>query len=596
MRRGFRLVVAMLAVCLLASTHAFAQGGGASSTGTITGKVSDSSGAVLPGVTVNATSPSMMGVQSVVTNTDGLYRFPAVPPGTYTVTFELPGFSTLKREGIDIRLGFTAQLNVELAVASLQETVTVTGESPVIDTSTTRTQQNFKLEQLQSLPNARDMWALLAVTPGVAVNRIDVGGNRAGTQAGYTAYGFTGQVRVLIEGINTTEGTGGAGFYFDYASLEEAFLGTTGQTAEMPNPGVQSQFIAKSGGNRFAGEYHLDWYNNAMQGSNLPDEYLAPTAFKGTNGSNAIRPGSNEILGYYDHDINAGGPIRKDKVWWFGTYRAQQNKVAQPNFQFDKTFDTKLWNAVGKGTYQINQKNKVIGYYQWGQKTQPNRLPFATYTYASPEQTLQAELRKLGVQGRVERHDQRQAVSRRALRRLRLLLPAGHQQPRQLLLARHRRARLGRRAPGAAARSRPQTVDRGRHLLPRHRLGQSHAQDGRRAPQRAVVGRLHVAPRRHEQHRADLCERHLDAGDLRHSDGPKRQQLERTQRSPVARGAGRARVFRQRHMGGRPLDDQPRRAVRPLPRLAARTGAARRDGWPRHRGREQRSRKTTCTP
>ena len=281
MRRGFRLVVAVLAVCLLASTHAFAQGGGASSTGTITGKVSDTSGAVLPGVTVNATSPSMMGVQSIVTNTEGMYRFPAVPPGTYTVTFELPGFSTLKREGIDIRLGFTAQLNVELAVASLQETVTVTGESPVIDTSTTRTQQNFKLEQLQSLPNARDMWALLAVTPGVAVNRIDVGGNRAGTQAGYTAYGFTGQVRVLIEGINTTEGTAAAGFYFDYASLEEAFLGTTGQTAEMPNPGVQSQFIAKSGGNRFAGEYHLDWYNNATAGVEPPRLVPRPERVQG---------------------------------------------------------------------------------------------------------------------------------------------------------------------------------------------------------------------------------------------------------------------------------------------------------------------------
>ncbi len=385
-RRGFHLIVALLA-CLLASTHVFAQGGGASSTGTITGKVTDASGGVLPGVTINATSPSMMGVQTAVTNTEGMYRFPAVPPGTYTVTYELPGFNVLKREGIDIRLGFTAQINVELAVASLQETVTVSGQSPVIDTSTTRTQQNFKLEQLQSLPNARDMWALLAVTPGVMVSRVDVGGNRAGTQAGYTAYGFNGQVRVLIEGINTTEGTGGAGFYFDYASLEEAFLGTTGQTAEMPNPGVQSQFLAKSGGNKFAGEYHLDWYNNSLQGSNLPDSYTAPNAFKGTNGSNRILPGANEVQGYYDHDINQGGPIKKDKVWFFGTYRAQKNQVAQPNFQFDKTFDTKLWNAVGKGTYQLNQKNKFVGYYQWGQKIQPNRLPFATYTYKSPEQT-----------------------------------------------------------------------------------------------------------------------------------------------------------------------------------------------------------------
>ena len=385
--QGLQLVVAALAMCLLASTPAFAQGGGASSTGTINGKVIDTSGGVLPGVTVSVTSPNMMGVQTSVTDAGGNYRFPAVPPGTYAMSFELPGFNTRKNEGIEIRLGFTAQVNVELAVASLQETVTVTGASPVIDTSTTRTQQNFKLEQLQSLPNARDMWALLAVTPGVMVNRVDVGGNRAGTQAGYTAYGFTGQVRVLIEGINTTEGTGGAGFYFDYASLEEAFLGTTGQTAEMPNPGVQSQFIAKSGGNRFAGEYHLDWYNNAFQGANLPSSYTDPSAFKGTNGSNAIRVAANEVQAYYDHDINAGGPITKDKVWYFGTYRAQQNKVAQPNFQFDKTFDTKLWNAVGKGTYQLNKNNKFVGYYQWGQKIQPNRLPFAAYTYKSPEQT-----------------------------------------------------------------------------------------------------------------------------------------------------------------------------------------------------------------
>jgi hypothetical protein len=101
-----------------------------------------------------------------VTNAEGNYRFPGVPPGTYTVTFELPGFSTVKHEGIEIRLGFTGTLNVEMKVASLQETVTVTGASPVIDTSTTRVQQNFKMEQLQSLPNARDMGAL-AVTPAV---------------------------------------------------------------------------------------------------------------------------------------------------------------------------------------------------------------------------------------------------------------------------------------------------------------------------------------------------------------------------------------------------------------------------------------------
>ena len=102
------------------------------------------------------------------------------------MTYELAGFNTLKREGIQITLGFTANVNVELALATFPATVTVSGESPVIDTTATRIQQNFKMEELQSLPNARDMWALLAVTPGVAMTRFDVGGNRAGTQSGYT--------------------------------------------------------------------------------------------------------------------------------------------------------------------------------------------------------------------------------------------------------------------------------------------------------------------------------------------------------------------------------------------------------------------------
>src|SRR6187549_2655623 len=225
MRRWFTSLLAVLAV-LSFSTAAFAQGGGASSTGTIQGRVADSQGAVLPGVTVTATSPSALGAQTAVTSETGNYRFPALPPGQYELTFELAGFNSLKRPGITISLGFTANVNVELALATLQETVTVSGASPVIDTTSTRVQQNFKMEQLQSIPNGRDMWALLAVTPAVMMNRVDVGGNRAGTQQGYAAYGQTGQVRVLIEGINSTEGTTGAGFYFDYASLEEAFIGT----------------------------------------------------------------------------------------------------------------------------------------------------------------------------------------------------------------------------------------------------------------------------------------------------------------------------------------------------------------------------------
>ena len=163
MRRWTQVLLALL-VALSFSVPAFAQGGGASSTGTIQGRVADAQGAVLPGVTVTATSPALIQPQTTVTSETGNYRFPAVPPGSYELSFELAGFNTLKRAGISITLGFTAQVNVELALATLQETVTVSGSSPVIDTSTTRVQQNFKMEQLQSIPNGRDMWALLAVT------------------------------------------------------------------------------------------------------------------------------------------------------------------------------------------------------------------------------------------------------------------------------------------------------------------------------------------------------------------------------------------------------------------------------------------------
>ena len=195
-----RLVASLLIPLLVLglASMAGAQGGGASSTGVIQGRVTDAQGAVLPGVTVLAASASMLGQQTAVSSENGNFRFPAVPPGSYSLIFELAGFNTMKREGIQITLGFTANVNVELSLATLQETVTVTGDSPIIDTSATRTVQTFKAEQLASIPNGRDLWSLLAVTPAVALSRIDVGGNRACTQTGYTAYGLNGPVRLLV--------------------------------------------------------------------------------------------------------------------------------------------------------------------------------------------------------------------------------------------------------------------------------------------------------------------------------------------------------------------------------------------------------------
>ncbi len=370
MKRWTQVISALAAVLMLSATSALAQGGGASSTGSISGEVADSQQGVLPGVTVTATSPAQIGALTAVTNEAGIFRFPSVPPGEYKLSLELPGFTSVVRDGIRITLGFNAQVNIAMAVASLQETVTVSGQSPVIDTSATRVQTNFDQQALASLPNARDMWSLLAATPSITLNRVDVGGSTMGTQTTYYAYGYQGQNRPLIEGINTTEGTSAAGFYLDYGSFEEVFIGAAGNSAEMPNPGVLTQFVGKSGSNQLGVSLYYDYENENIQGSNLDDDQVRP--FPGAT----IRPDGNRLASYKNFNLGVGGPIVKDKVWGHFAYLNQRNSVAAPPsgvIQDGTPFNTKLFNYTGKATYQLNQASKFIGYVQHGTKQQPTR-------------------------------------------------------------------------------------------------------------------------------------------------------------------------------------------------------------------------------
>jgi hypothetical protein len=359
-----------IAVLLMGSQPIWAQGGGASSTGSISGQVTDPIGSALPGVTVTAVSPAQIGTLTAVTNEAGMYRFPAVAPGEYTLKFELPAFGTLVRDRIRVTLGFNAAVNIRLETVNLQETVTVAGESPVVDTSTTRIQTNFDQQKLASLPNARDMWSLLGATPSVTLNRVDVGGSTAGTQTTYFAYGYSGQNRPLIEGINTTEGTAAAGFYLDYGSFEEVFIGAAANSAEMPNPGVLTQFVGKSGSNRLSANLYYDYENGDIQGRNLAEDQVRPSP------GATIPENGNRLSSYKNLNIGVGGPLLRDKVWGFFGYLNQQNSVAAPpaGSILDGTpFNTKLFNYTGKATYQLNQNNKFIGYIQHGTKQQPNR-------------------------------------------------------------------------------------------------------------------------------------------------------------------------------------------------------------------------------
>jgi hypothetical protein len=338
----------------------------AQTTGSINGTVADNTGAMLPGVTVTATSPALMGAQTAVTNETGNYRFPSLSPGTYRLQFELSGFSNVVREDIIVNIGFTATVTVQLQLASLQETVTVTGASPVVDVTNSNQQTNFTQEALENLPNARDIWSLIGQAPGMMVTRFDVGGSRAGTQTGFSAFGYTGQVRVQVDGVNTTEGTGAAGFYYDYGSFDELQLGTDGNDAQAAAPGAQVNAVIKSGGNQFRGDLYFDYENQSLQGQNVDDRLARLGIGEGTR-----------ILTYRDPNLSAGGPIRRDKLWYFGSFRDQVTGVTVAGFPVeapsDFEFPTRLQNATYKVTYQASQNNKIGHYIQMGRKLQSHR-------------------------------------------------------------------------------------------------------------------------------------------------------------------------------------------------------------------------------
>jgi hypothetical protein len=219
----------------------------------------------------------------------------------------------VRREGIIVQIGFTATVNVQLQLATIQESVTVTGASPVVDVTSTTSTFNVTQDMLQTLPNARDIWSVMGQSPGIRVSTIDVGGSRAGTQTGFEAFGFSGQVRVQVDGVNTTEGTGAAGFYYDYGSFDEVSVATGTNTAEMPWPGVMSQFIAKSGGNTYHGKIYADYETEKIQSRNIDAAQVA-TGLKAGGGLQVSD--LNRLTKYYDLPAatsswtNCGGTVR----------------------------------------------------------------------------------------------------------------------------------------------------------------------------------------------------------------------------------------------------------------------------------------------
>jgi hypothetical protein len=348
----------------------------AAGTGVITGTVTDNTKAVLPGVTVTVSGPSVMGTPTATTNESGTYRIPSLPPGEYSITFELAGFGKVIHEGIRVGVGFTATVNTELNVASVAESVTVSGQSPVVDVTNTTVATRFDDAVLASLPGARDYWAVLAQTPAVAMGRVDVGGSGALTQQPYTAYGLSsagGVNRAEVEGVMVNEGAGGGGsdmYYTDYGAFAEIAVNAVGNGADMPNPGVLSQLVAKSGGNAYHGNVYLDFQNEAMQATNIDDDQIAA----GVTGSSVLDPrDTNRLEMFRDFNADLGGFIRKDKLWWYGAIRRTDTGQRYPTL-LDDVQDTWVPVSTVKSTWNVAQNHRMTGFYQYQNKEQPDYL------------------------------------------------------------------------------------------------------------------------------------------------------------------------------------------------------------------------------
>lgn len=354
--------------------------------GTIDGVVRDNSGAVLPGVTVTATSPALIQPQVVVAGAQGNYRVPNLPPGVYTVTFELPGFQTLIREELRVNLNMTLTVNAELNIAGVEETITITGESPVVDVKSTTTGVNFTEELLEDIPNARDIWAAMAQAPGFQMTGYDVGGSHTGTQTGFQTYGFNDQNRTLLEGINVTEGTNANAGYFDYGSFEEFQLGGAGNMGETHGLGAFFNLTVKSGGDEFHGDLYFDYEGESTISDNVPPELAEPGGKLGdfSAPSSGLSRG-NPIQEQTDFNVGGGGPIWKEHAWFYAGYRKNNQFKYTLGYDQDPA-QTQLINKTVKGSFALNSRNQIIAFWNKRTKLQAARnlsltTPFETSWY-----------------------------------------------------------------------------------------------------------------------------------------------------------------------------------------------------------------------
>jgi Carboxypeptidase regulatory-like domain len=373
--RAVNRVLLVLTWLVILPVSAFAQA-------SITGVVQDASGAVLPGVTVEASSPVLIEkVRSAVTDGSGQYRIVDLRPGVYTVTFALTGFSTVKREGIELRGSFTASVNADLSVGSLAETITVSGESPVVDLQNTQAERALTKDVLDVIPAGRSHLTQAVLIPGLTStqgaargNLMDVGGTRNLQNTLVSIHG--GRVedtRVMIDGVRIGNMSGAGqwhNFVPDQGSTQEVVIDYGAVSAEQISGGLKINHVPREGGNNFKGSFYVTAVNESWQQNNITDDLRA----RGLSEPNRLRR-------MYDINPNMGGPIVRDKLWFYVSARFQENKnyiaglyenknagdptkwLYEPDPSRPVIFSLNQDSGNGRITWQVAPKHKVTGFY-----------------------------------------------------------------------------------------------------------------------------------------------------------------------------------------------------------------------------------------
>ena len=308
----------------------------AQSTGAIAGVVRDTSGGVLPGVTVEASSPSLIeGVRASITAGSGNYQILQLPAGTYSVTFTLPGFSTVVREGVELTTAFTANINADMPVGGVEETITVTGASPVVDIQSTRGQATLQLDTIEALPVGRTRRGIAELTLGaVSASRgaaiIDQGGSKGDGTQRLEIHGMRGnEQRLTYDGMNNNNlNSGGSGqnWMMNQMSLQEAVMGTSTASAEQETSGMSVNYVPREGSNQFSFSFVGGGSVEDLQADNLSPEILA-------TGVVSVQ----KVKSIFDWGVGGGGALVRDRAWIYTSFRWWGAQEYQPDAHFNKS-------------------------------------------------------------------------------------------------------------------------------------------------------------------------------------------------------------------------------------------------------------------